>query len=50
MVELVAEPAHLALEGNIVAEYQNIFTSIQIRGPAYVGVPLRGEDSTCWLR
>jgi photosynthetic reaction center M subunit len=30
-----------------VAEYQNIFTSIQIRGPAYVGVPLKGGS---WVR
>jgi len=30
-----------------VAEYQNIFTSVQIRAPAYVGVPLR--DGT-WIR
>ena len=30
-----------------MAEYQNIFTSIQIRGPAYVGVPLKGGS---WVR
>lgn len=26
-----------------MAEYQNIFTQVQVRGPAYVGVPLTGS-------
>jgi photosynthetic reaction center M subunit len=30
-----------------VAEYQDIFTSVQIRGPAYAGVPLTGGS---WIR
>ena len=30
-----------------MAEYQNIFTSVQIRAPAYVGVPLRDGS---WIR
>ena len=30
-----------------MAEYQNIFTSVQIRAPAYAGVPLKGGS---WIR
>ena len=30
-----------------MAEYQDIFTSVQIRGPAYAGVPLTGGS---WIR
>ncbi len=41
MVELVAQPADLGLrEDHIMASYQNIFTQIQIRGPAEMGVAL----------
>ena len=29
-----------------MAEYQNIFTRVQVHGPAYAGVPLSGG----WLR
>ena len=31
-----------------MAEYQNIFTQVQLKGPAYAGVPL--EPSGVWLR
>jgi photosynthetic reaction center M subunit len=31
-----------------MAEYQNIFTQVQLKGPAYAGVPL--EPRGVWLR
>ena len=45
MVELVEKPSDLELgEFTTVASYQNIFTQVQVRGPAEMGVPLgRGE-------
>jgi photosynthetic reaction center M subunit len=49
VVELVAQYADLALRirGSVMAEYQNIFTRIQVRGPTYPGIPLeRGS----WAR
>jgi photosynthetic reaction center M subunit len=51
MVGLVAEPVDLELiancQGTQMAEYQNIFTRVQIRAPAYPGVALpRGP----WVR
>jgi photosynthetic reaction center M subunit len=48
MVELVARSADLALIGkgrsNLMAGYQNIFTKVQVRGPAYAGVPMLGKN------
>ena len=46
MVELVAEPAHLALkahtpeENNMSTEYLNLFTRVQVQAPSYPGVAL----------
>jgi photosynthetic reaction center M subunit len=46
MVELVARPSDLVIGGGLdMAEYQNIFTRIQVRAPAYAGVPL---DRGAW--
>jgi photosynthetic reaction center M subunit len=48
MVELVARSADLALNkeqgGKLMAGYQNIFTKVQVRGPAYAGVPMIGQN------
>ena len=52
MVDLVAQSSNLGAliqgpGGNIMAEYQNIFTRVQVRGPAHIGVSLpRGS----WTR
>jgi photosynthetic reaction center M subunit len=44
MVELVARAADLVIEDTNMAEYQNIFTRVQVREPAYPGVELpKGE-------
>jgi hypothetical protein len=40
MVELVARAADLVIEDTNMAEYQNIFTRVQVREPAYPGVEL----------
>jgi photosynthetic reaction center M subunit len=41
MVDLVAQPADLGqIEDRVMAEYQNLFTRVQIHGPAYPGVPV----------
>jgi photosynthetic reaction center M subunit len=51
LVELVAQSANLVLkEGRVMAEYQNIFTSVQLRAPAYPGVPLpRWSSQRSWV-
>jgi photosynthetic reaction center M subunit len=50
MVGLVAEPADLEIAAGFrerhMAQYQNIFTRVQVRGPAYAGVPLTGSSWT----
>ncbi len=41
MVVVVAQPTDLAVAGgHVMAEYQNIFTRLQVTAPAYPGVPL----------
>jgi photosynthetic reaction center M subunit len=42
LVDVVAEPADLVVRGRVMAEYQNIFTSVQVRAPAHHGVPSKG--------
>jgi hypothetical protein len=65
VVGLVVEPVDLELnggaegqvQGDVMAEYQNIFTRVQIRAPAYAGVRCRagmgaagkGRASATWL-
>jgi photosynthetic reaction center M subunit len=44
MVDLVAEPADLALRGGTNMAYQNIFTQVQLRGELEAGVPLDGNN------
>ena len=46
VVELVAEPSRVELTAEpeiAMAEYQNIFTQIQVRGPADFGPPIANE-------
>jgi photosynthetic reaction center M subunit len=40
MVGLVAQSPDLEIGNRAMAEYQNIFTRVQVRGPTYPGVPL----------
>jgi photosynthetic reaction center M subunit len=49
MVGMVAQSSDLAIarRGIVMAEYQNIFTQVQIRGPIYAGVPVQ---SGSWNR
>ena len=44
MVELVARSADLVVTGEnkiMMIEYQNIFTRVQVHGPADLGVPMK---------
>jgi photosynthetic reaction center M subunit len=45
MVDLVAQPADLALRGDNIMAYQNIFTQVQLRGELEPGVPIDGMDN-----
>jgi len=47
-VELVAQPAGLELRGKTMAEYQNIFTRVQVHGDPDLGVPMSEEG--IWQR
>jgi photosynthetic reaction center M subunit len=44
MVDLVAQPADLALRGDGTMAYQNIFTQVQLRGEYEPGVPLSADN------
>jgi photosynthetic reaction center M subunit len=46
MVDLVAQPADLALREKIMSDYLNIFTRVQVRGPYEPGLPLPRGDWT----
>jgi photosynthetic reaction center M subunit len=49
MVELVARLADLVItRRNIMAEYQNIFTRVQVHGPMDMGIPMK--DASIWQR
>jgi photosynthetic reaction center M subunit len=45
MVDLVAQPADLALRGRDNMAYQNIFTQVQLRGELEAGVPIDPSDN-----
>jgi photosynthetic reaction center M subunit len=46
MVDLVAQPADLALSGRRLMAYQNIFTQVQLRGHFEEGVPLDANNDS----